>query len=238
MSAIAIPKKQRSAATMRDVVIANGTEVRIPGSVVDLESFRRWARSDALPEHGWFSYLAGEIWVDLSMEQLFSHNGVKTEFTVVVGGLVRLERRGYFFSDRVLLSNPNADLSTEPDGSFVFFETIQTGRVRLIEGAAQGYVEIEGTPDMVLEIVSASSVHKDTERLRELYWQAGIAEYWLVDARGDAPQFDIFRHESKGYVATRRHNGWLRSRVFDRAFQLSATPDALGNPQYTLAIKS
>jgi Uma2 family endonuclease len=37
---------------------------------------------------------------------------------------------------------------------------------------------------MVLEVVSASSVEPDTQTLRELYWAAGIKEYWLVDARG------------------------------------------------------
>src|SRR5256885_8764701 len=47
----------------------------------------------------------------------------------------------------------------------------------------EGYLELEGTPDMVLEVVSESSVQKDTKRLRQLYWQAGIREYWLVDAR-------------------------------------------------------
>ena len=48
--------------------------VRIPNWAVDLESFRRWAKSDDYPERGWFSFLNGELWVDLSIEKLFSHN--------------------------------------------------------------------------------------------------------------------------------------------------------------------
>jgi len=52
-------------------------------------------------------------------------------------------------------------------------------------------LELEGTPDMVLEVVSASSVVKDTETLLQLYWQAGIPEYWLVDARGEALEFTV-----------------------------------------------
>ncbi|HUG89872.1 MAG TPA: hypothetical protein VML55_03500, partial [Planctomycetaceae bacterium] len=48
--------------------------VTVPSWVHDLESFRRWAKSDELPERGRFSFLDGEIWVDLSREQLFTHN--------------------------------------------------------------------------------------------------------------------------------------------------------------------
>ncbi|MFQ5929788.1 MAG: hypothetical protein ACE5MK_08810, partial [Acidobacteriota bacterium] len=48
--------------------------------------------------------------------------------------------------------NVEADLSTEPDGLFVSFEAIQSGRVRLVEGAGEGYIELEGSPEMVLEV--------------------------------------------------------------------------------------
>src|SRR5260370_790088 len=154
--------------------------VCIPAWVDDLESFRRWARSDEFPERGWFSYLNGEIWVDLSMEELFSHNQVKMQFTAVVGGLIRIVETGYFVCDRMLLSNPAADLSTEPDGLFSFYETIQSGRLRLIKGSEEGYIELEGTPDMILEIVSRSSVRKDTVRLRDLYWRGGVWPYRLA----------------------------------------------------------
>jgi Uma2 family endonuclease len=37
-------------------------------------------------------------------------------------------------------------------------------------------MELEGTPDWVLEVVSQSSVAKDTKWLRESYHKAGIPE--------------------------------------------------------------
>ncbi|HEV3257236.1 MAG TPA: Uma2 family endonuclease [Gemmataceae bacterium] len=220
---------------MSAVVIAD--RVRIPAWVVDLESFRRWARSDEFPDQGRFSYLRGEVWVDLSMEQLFSHNQVKTEYTVVVGGLVKSAHLGYFFSDRPSLSNPAADLSTEPDGLFVSWQTLRSGRVRLVQGAEEGFVELEGTPDMALEIVSPNSVRKDTVVLRELYWRAGVAEFWLVDARGQAPRFEILRHTPEGFVSTEAVDGFLPSAVFGKAFQLTQEADALGHPQFTLFVR-
>ena len=212
-------------------------KVRIPAWVDDLESFRRWARSGEFPDRGWFSYLNGDIWVDLTMEQFFSHNQVKTKYTVVLGGLVDTTQQGYFVSDRMLLSNPAANLSTEPDALFATWEALRSGRLRLVEGASEGYVELEGTPDMVLEVLSTSSVRKDTELLRALYWRAGIREYWLVDARGETPRFDIFHHTAHGYVATEAQDGWLLSSVFGQAFRLTQQADPLGHPQFRLEVR-
>jgi hypothetical protein len=56
-------------------------------------------------------------------------------------------------------------------------------RVRLLEGKKGGYVEMEGSPDMVLETVSDSSVHKRHAATAPGLWTAGIREDWLVDAR-------------------------------------------------------
>ena len=107
----------------------------------------------------------------------------------------------------------------------------------MVEGEKEGYLELEGTPDMVLEIVSASSVEKDTETLPDLYWRAGIPEYWLVDAREARLEFDIFRHESDGYVAMRKHGGWIKSGVFGKSFRLSRQIDDEGNPEYSLSVR-
>jgi Uma2 family endonuclease len=213
-------------------------KVRIPPWVVDLDSFRRWARSDDYPEHGGFSFFNGELWVDLGMEQLFSHNRVKTRYNSVLDTLTASEDLGYYFSDNVLLSHPDAGLSTEPDGTFISYSSLSNGRVRLMKGADEGYVELMGSPDMVLEVVSSTSVRKDTEMLRDLYWRAGISEYWLVDARQSPLRFDILRSTARRYVATRRQGGWLKSAVFGRSFQLTQQTDRLGHPQYHLAMQA
>src|SRR5262249_55628153 len=156
--------------------------------VKDLKSFRRWAKSDEFPERGWFSYLNGELWVDLSMERL-AHNKVKGEISIALGALVKAEGLGHFLFDRMLLTHAEAGLSTEPDGMFFTRESLRRGRVQLVQGDES--LEVEGGPDMVLEVVSPKSVEKDTEVLPDLYWKAGVREYWLVDPRGEPPTFDI-----------------------------------------------
>ncbi len=222
---------------MTTTIWSEGQSVRVPAWVCDLASFRRWVRSDEFPETGRICFLDGEVWVDLSREQVFSHNQVKTEFSYVVAGLIKTNRLGRYCPDGMLFSNEVANLTAQPDGIFLSRQGLRTGRIRFVGGTNGDYVELEGTPDTVLELVSTSSVVKDYKRLRELYWRAGIREYWIVDARPERPSFDILRHTANGYTATRKQGGWVKSAVFGKSFRLTRKTDEQGNPEYELAVK-
>jgi len=217
---------------MSTVVIAGSG--RIPDWVSDMDSFRRWARSEDFPESGWFSYLAREVWADPRGETL-GHNQAKWKISLTLGGLIEAQALGYFYPDRMRLVNVDADLSTEPDGMFISNKTLDTGHARLEHGTAT--LEVVGSPDMVLEVVSPSSVEKDTVLLRQLYWKAGVREYWLIDPRGLELHFEILRHAEKGYVPTRQRQGWLKSAVFGKSFRLTKQDDARGNPVSTLEVR-
>jgi len=210
--------------------------VRIPEWVNDFPSFRRWFYSDNFPEEGRICFINGEVWVDMSREQ-FAHNQIKGEYTAVLGSMTRSEGSGRYFPDGFRLSNLDVFLSVNPDGMFVSMGSFQTGRVRLIEGAKEGYIEMEGTPDMVLEVLSPSSIIKDSEWLLELYWQAGIPEYWFVDPRGGKVEFIIYRRTNKGYVPARKQAGWQKSAAFGKSFRLTQGTDALGHPEYHLEVR-
>lgn len=173
----------------------------------------------------------------MTREQLFTHLAVKNEFNMVVGGLVKSGRLGLYFPDGALLSNVDADIACIPDATFVATASL-ADRDRLIEGKAEGYVELEGSPDMVLEVVSRSSVNKDTVVLRRAYWEAGVREYWLVDARAEPLKFDILRHNAKAYRATPRKDGWFHfGRGRQKSFRLTQQAGPLGHPEYTLEMR-
>lgn len=173
----------------------------IPLWVKDLASFRRWTNRDDFPEHGRICYLSGEVDIDLSRQQLFTHVAVKGTIAATLGSHVKSERMGLFLGDGARLSNVEADFSVVPDALFAA-KAVLRDRLRLLDTRGEGYDELEGTPDMVLEVVSDSSVRKDTQQLRNDYWTAGIHEYWLVDAREEPLIFDILRHTPKGYRTT------------------------------------
>src|SRR6185437_4505030 len=159
---------------------------------------------------------------------------LKTEIASVLTGILKRTQQGYYFCNGILVTNVAADLSGNPDGTFLSHASIESGRVAFIEGKrGEGVVELLGTVDMVLEVVSTSSVRKDTDTFRQAYWEAGVAEYWLVDARGDRLDFRILKHGSKGFTETRKQAGWLRSTVFDRSFRLTRKKDKSGHPNFT-----
>lgn len=74
-------------------------QVRIPSDVFDLEGFRRWASSDEFPERGRFSFIAGQVEVDMSPEELQSHNRLKTALTIQLGNFAAAQDSGEILSD-------------------------------------------------------------------------------------------------------------------------------------------
>jgi Uma2 family endonuclease len=212
--------------------------IEVPEWLNDLESFRRWSDDDDYPEFGQISYLRGEVHIDMAKEQLFAHNQLKHEISIVLSGIIRAKRMGRFFPDGAFLSNEEADISNQPDGMFVSTDAIQSCRVRVIEGRGSGHVELEGSPEMVLEVVSNSSFEKDTVILREAYFTAGINEYWLVDARNTTLQFDILRPGKTGYIHTRKRQDWVHSPVFGQSFRLIRIEGEDGFPTFTLEAQS
>jgi Uma2 family endonuclease len=221
------------------VAISESTPFTIPSRAsASLHSFRECSGNNDLPEKSRVDYYKGEVLVDMSKEQLFTHGLVKTEIARVIATLTKREKLGQHWCNGVLVSNEQADHSGNPDGTFISTASFENDRVELVEGAEGGFVEIVGTVDMVLEVVSDSSEKKDTETLFEAYYESGIAEYWLVDARGDDVEFHIYKRGSKKYTPAKKlTGGWMKSSVFGRAFRLMRLQDAIGNPEYPLEVK-
>jgi len=216
-----------------------GWSLWIPSSARTLAGFRAWAASNEFPERGRISYFGREIYIDMSPEELQRHNAVKTEISRVGANLnVELDL-GMLFSDRTLVSNDAARLSTEPDACLATWRSLKAGRVRLQPHKDRHgeFTELRGSPDWMLEIVSRYSIRKDTEILWKKYHQAKIGEYWLVNALGDEIDFRIYLRGASHYVAGSSQGGWQRSRVFGRGFRLERYRHHLGLWRYVLRVR-
>ena len=119
--------------------------------------------------------------------------------------------------------------------------SIDDGRVRLVpkaSGEAGRFVEVEGGPDLLVEIVSDSSVKKDTERLPAAYFAAGVREYWLIDARGKELFFQIQHRGTTAFVPTTSdQEGFQRSMVLDGLCRLDRGRHQRGHWVYRLRIE-
>jgi Uma2 family endonuclease len=213
--------------------------LNLPTRAFTFQGFGKWVWSPSFPRRGRIKLIGAEIIIDMSPEELETHNLVKTEVVSALAALNRKLDLGKLYSDGSLLRNEATGLSTEPDGMFVSWQAIESGRVRLLpHRRRRGRVrEIEGAPDMVLEVISESSVRDDTVELRREYHRAGIREYWLIDARGEEIAFQVLQHRRTGYAAARHRGGWVHSKVFGRGFRLERRPDRMGYWQYTLRVE-
>jgi Uma2 family endonuclease len=222
------------------LVIEERPCLTVPADVFGLEGFLRWVHSPDFPDDRRASFLSGEVSIEMSAEEIVTHNLLKSAANRDLGMWVLRHDLGHLFADRALLVNDVAGLSTEPDLMLCLWATLRTGRAGLgeiVEGSGR-FVEVRGSPDMVVEIVSDSSVRKDTIVLPELYFAAGVEEYWLIDARHAKIDFSLLVRGRKRFTLVKPDpQGYRRSRVLGGAFRLTRKKDPVGGSQYRLLSK-
>jgi Uma2 family endonuclease len=212
--------------------------LHIPRDAYTLAGFRRWVLSDAFPEKQPVLFRNGEIYLFMPKEDVFTHAAIKTPVAIKLGGLFDKLDLGDFYINGVLVTNVEANWSGNPDMVGILWDSLESGKVRYVSNNKDRTVEIVGSPDWLLEIVSDSSVKKDKQDLRDSYHKAGVREYWIIDARGDQIEFQILHWRKSGYAAAPRKAGWQRSRIFGRGFKLTRSRDRRGGWRYTLASKA
>jgi Uma2 family endonuclease len=222
---------------MATVMSENYGSIHIPPAVRDVDSFCRWIDSSELPEKLPVHFLRGEVWVDASMEELFTHNRIKTALGITLGGLIEENELGLYITDGMRFVNKPAGIATEPDAMFVSNASLESKRVRFTAGKRLGAQATRaiGSPDLFIEVVSDSTAEKDTDWLLTAYHEADVREYWLIDARDEASlRFDILRWTARGYSAVRKVDGWLKSAVLGTSFRLVRRMTEHGYPRFRL----
>ncbi|MBI4614625.1 MAG: Uma2 family endonuclease [Planctomycetes bacterium] len=228
--------------TARDAaLILEPERVRLPANLSSLELFRRWAHSERFPERGRIDWVAGEVRIDMSPEDLNTHAAPKMAIARDLSNRVEGGGRGMVFVDRARLTDLASSLSSEPDVLVVFFESIEAGRVRLVQRASKKagrFIEVQGAADLVVECVSDSSEEKDRLRLPPLYCRAGVREYWLVDARKAEIEFVLNRRVGATYKPTAAGaDGFYRSAVLGKSVRLVRLRKRAGLVPHRLEIR-
>ncbi len=120
--------------------------------------------------------------------------------------------------------------SREPD---IFFVTKENQITKLTAK------RFEGTPDLIIEIISPGSVTEDRVRKFSQYEQAGVKEYWIIDPRPHQQQVDFYLlgANNQFHAAPLSQDGRYFSTVLPNLwFDIDwLWQDPLPNPQLVLA---
>ena len=155
------------------------------------------ARTDQLPAQGQWSYddyarlpddgcryevIRGELYMAPAPRPL--HQRVIIRLSFFLEAYLEERKLGTAFAapiDVILprkLGNP-----VQPDLLF-----IRSERRRII-----GELNIQGAPDLVMEVLSPSNPAHDRSLKHELYAEAGVPEYWIIDPRARTVEIFVLR---------------------------------------------
>jgi Uma2 family endonuclease len=217
-------------------------QIEIPSTISSLDEFRRWVHSKEFPERGRIDFIRNRIEIDMSAEELITHGTPKGEIYATLHQRAKRMKLGRTFVDKARVTNMAAELSAEPDIVFVSWESFESGRIQLVPKSAGGegrYVELEGSPDLIVEIVSDSSATKDMRRLPVACFDAGVRKYWLVDARrAKSLVFRIHQRGKKNFRSVKPdEDGFQFSNVFNAWFRLDRSAGRDGHWVFDLRSK-
>jgi len=220
-------------------VVLTEYDLEIP-SFSTHEEFRRWILSGDVPPRGRFDFLDGRVEVDMSPKSRESHSNPEKAILRVLFELIEDAEQGEVHYSDMLVSHPQSGLSAEPDIVVLLNESIDSGRVQFTpkSNRPDESIEVVGSPDLIVEVVSDSSVAKDTKRLVRAYFEAGVREYWIVDARGEAVSFRIMIPGAGEYVETpSRKDGFISSPLLQIELRLSRAAGQRGASRYQLDVR-
>jgi hypothetical protein len=127
--------------------------VTLPPDVATLAGFRAWAAS--VPEHAVVWFVNGDVWFDSRPQQLFAESAVRLAIVAELATLVK-GRDGHVFGRGVFWVARDVEVAGNPDGVYISGESLDSGRVRFLPDPPWDCTEVEGTPDMVLDIVKTA----------------------------------------------------------------------------------
>ena len=139
-----------------------------------------WQDVQQLPEDGKrYEAIEGGLYVTAAPS--YRHQRVSALLHGALLQILEYPGHGHVTASPVGVEFPASEEGVQPDLIFI-------SRSR---SAIEAHDWIRGAPDLVVEILSPSTAHRDKGIKHKLYRRQGVLEYWLVDPEGDV--VDVWR---------------------------------------------
>jgi len=156
---------------------------------------------ERLPEGAPYQLIAGELIMSPS----------PTRFHQDISGVIEFALK-LFIIPRDLGKIYDAPLDVELTDTDVYQPDIlfiRKERLSLLQGD-----RIDIAPDLVIEILSPSTAYYDLKHKKEVYYQSGVQEYWIVDPADESIEIMVRDKEYYRTESLLRKTGVLQSPMF------------------------
>lgn len=149
-------------------------------------TYEDWLR---LPDDGArYEVIEGVLYV--SPPPSVGHQRTVTKLSSRMDRYVEENDLGLVLTAPVGVKLPGRDVPIQPDLLFM--------RKERLDVVGEDYVR--GVPDLVVEVLSPSNWQYDRGKKQDVYREAGVPEYWIVDYR--AQTVEVLRLEAGEYVTS------------------------------------
>ena len=161
---------------------------------------KTWEDVLRMPDDGnRYEFIGGRLYV--TPAPVTRHQRISKRLLAALMRILEDAGRGEVFDAPFLVEFPGIGDRVQPDLIFVAEE-----RREII-----GEKQVTGPPDLVVEILSPSTAHRDRGIKLDLYARCGVRQYWIVDPVADV--VDVWRFGDEPGPGHERVSGELAVRL-------------------------
>ncbi len=170
----------------------------VPNDKISYRKFLEWNG-----EEGWFEWVDGEV-IKMSNPGL-KHQDLSDFLTAILRFFVEAKNYGRVISAPFQIKFDFRPSGRQPDIMFISTENLHRLKKQYVDGTA----------DLIIEIVSPESLARDTQEKFEEFETAGVNEYWIIDPNTRTAIFYGFDETGKYKMLPISADGIFESRVLE-----------------------
>ena len=165
-------------------------------STMQTKAPRTWEDVEHMPDDGnRYEWIGGRLY--MTPAPITRHQRISKRLQYTLMRILEHSGHGEMFYAPCLVQFPGTDDRVQPD--LLFISNRRRGIIR--------EKQMLGAPDLVVEILSPSTAHRDRGIKLDLYARSGVRQYWIVDP--DLDVVDVWRFGEQEQPGHERFTGEL-----------------------------